>query len=203
MTLMRAVALLLSRRLWVSDTHTHLMVVWHIISHTVSLYHTLLITLTPHCSHSSHPHSSLFSLITPSHLTPHTSLITPSHLTVLTHHTLTAPLSAPSTPTLLSSSHDSLTLSFRLPHKGTPPVLHIIVNFSSPHHFQWECRGVEDQALGEELDCTVPRLSSDTEYTLAVFGLGHAGRGNSSQEVSFTTSECVCVGVWVWVWVCV
>ncbi|CAI8007678.1 Neogenin, partial [Geodia barretti] len=107
----------------------------------------------------------------------------------LTKAEVLAPLSAPSTPALLSSSHDSLTLSFHLPSEGTPPVLHIIVNFSSPSHFQWECRGVEDRALGDQLDCTVPRLTSDTQYTLAVFGLGHAGRGNTSQEVSFSTTS--------------
>ena len=100
-----------------------------------------------------------------------------------------APLSAPSAPFLLSATHDSLTLSFNLPSEGTPPVLHIIVNFSSPTHFQWKCQGVEDRALGAQLDCTVPRLQADTQYTLAVFALGHAGRGNTSQEVTFTTSE--------------
>lgn len=103
----------------------------------------------------------------------------------------TAPLSAPSTPTLLSASHDSLTLSFNLPTQGTPPVLHIIINITSPSHMQWECQGVQSRMLGEELDCTVPRLSSATQYTLAVYGLGYAGRGNASHEVTFTTSELV------------
>ena len=95
--------------------------------------------------------------------------------------------SAPSTPVLLSSSQDSLTFSLTLPNEGTPPILHLIVNFTSPNHFQWSCIGA--RSLGEELPCTVPRLSPNTAYTLTVYAMGYAGVGNASSQVTFSTGE--------------
>ena len=98
----------------------------------------------------------------------------------------------PGQPVIVSgsaTSSNSLTIQARLSSTGTSPILSLNIYISAMGHISLLLMKTTDLVVGGLVEIEVRDLSPDTSYTVVIYAVNVAGRGQDSAQRIFSTGN--------------